>query len=41
MCNECEEFFDINQMEADHITPWSEGVYRLLNVELCPVWPTL
>ncbi|WP_252177624.1 DUF262 domain-containing protein [Endozoicomonas sp. 4G] len=25
ICTECKEPFDIDQMEADHITPWSEG----------------
>ena len=24
-CNECFETFDISEMEADHITPWTEG----------------
>ena len=25
MCSECNEHFEINEMEGDHITPWSEG----------------
>ncbi|WP_257253701.1 MULTISPECIES: HNH endonuclease [unclassified Endozoicomonas] len=25
ICNQCEESFNTDQMEADHITPWSEG----------------
>lgn len=25
ICNYCKEKFDINEMEADHITPWSRG----------------
>ena len=25
MCVKCEEHFEIHEMEADHITPWSEG----------------
>ncbi|WP_258030645.1 HNH endonuclease [Campylobacter concisus] len=25
MCVKCNEHFDISDMEADHITPWSEG----------------
>lgn len=25
ICNICEKYFDIQFMEADHITPWSEG----------------
>jgi 5-methylcytosine-specific restriction endonuclease McrA len=25
ICAKCGEHFEINEMEADHITPWSEG----------------
>ncbi|WP_034901404.1 MULTISPECIES: HNH endonuclease [Campylobacter] len=25
ICVKCSEHFDISDMEADHITPWSEG----------------
>ena len=25
ICIKCEEHFDLNEMEADHITPWHEG----------------
>ena len=25
ICPECEKHFPINEMEADHITPWDEG----------------
>jgi len=25
ICPNCEEHFELNEMEADHITPWSEG----------------
>lgn len=25
ICKSCNEEFDLNEMEADHITPWSEG----------------
>lgn len=25
ICVKCNEHFDISEMEADHITPWSEG----------------
>jgi len=25
ICALCKESFDINEMEADHITPWHEG----------------
>ncbi len=25
ICSKCEELFEIEQMEADHITPWHEG----------------
>jgi hypothetical protein len=25
ICVDCDEHFDINEMEADHITPWHEG----------------
>ncbi len=25
ICTECKEFFEIEEMEADHITPWHEG----------------
>lgn len=25
ICAKCGEYFEINEMEADHITPWSEG----------------
>ncbi len=25
ICTKCGEHFDINEMEADHITPWIEG----------------
>ena len=25
ICTKCREYFEINEMEADHITPWHEG----------------
>ena len=25
ICVECKKHFEINEMEADHITPWHEG----------------
>ena len=25
ICTHCNEHFELNQMEADHITPWSKG----------------
>jgi len=25
MCSKCGKHFEINEMEADHITPWHEG----------------
>jgi hypothetical protein len=25
ICKHCDEFFELDQMEGDHITPWSEG----------------
>ena len=25
ICPACEEHFDIDEMDADHITPWTEG----------------
>jgi len=25
VCTKCEEVFELKEMEADHITPWSEG----------------
>lgn len=35
ICVACEEHFDIKEMEADHITPWSEG--GKTNAENCQV----
>ena len=31
ICTACKELFDIGQMEADHITPWSQGGKTELN----------
>ena len=25
ICTKCQEHFELNEMEADHITPWHEG----------------
>jgi len=25
LCAQCDEYFDLSEMEADHITPWTEG----------------
>ncbi len=25
ICTKCESHFELNEMEADHITPWHEG----------------
>ena len=25
ICSKCKKHFEINEMEADHITPWSKG----------------
>ena len=25
ICTKCQEYFELNEMEADHITPWSKG----------------
>ena len=33
ICTECEKHFEINEMEADHITPWHE--WWKTNVENC------
>ena len=31
LCNECGKHFEISQMEADHITPWSQGGHTTLD----------
>lgn len=33
ICNICNKEFEINEMEADHITPWHEG--GKTNIENC------
>ncbi len=31
ICSKCQEHFELNEMEADHITPWHKGGKTLPN----------
>ena len=35
ICKKCGEYFDIKEMEADHITPWCEGGHT--SIENCQI----
>ena len=37
ICPMCKEHFEIEQMEADHITPWSQGGKTMMKTAKCCV----